>query len=345
MKTESFLARQMYMKWLLAGLFGIFALITRIVFDSGGVLKTGSLQGNFLALLFHFIYSFSFSLSGFYLWMEASRIPKANPIYPWKYPVIALFFLASNEFFFLINAILLGKPYHHGLFEEVFYALHFFTYITIWVFGNFFLAFQKSFETSLENEILKRERLKNQLEALRNQLNPHFLFNALNILNISIISDPDLAQKIVYDLSDILRYNLKAQNQSLSLLEDEINAAQSYLDLYKARFGDKLVFYFMDIKPSKEWYVIPLSLQILIENAIKHNIITTNKVLLIEIRLDEPQQQLLVINSVNRKQNVPSTGVGLQNLDKRYRLQTGERPTLQTDEEQFIVKVPLIEGA
>src|SRR5690606_35043322 len=158
---------------------------------------------NVYVLLFHFAFSFCFSLAGFYLWLMTFRNPDDPPAKPWRYLVVAIAFLVFNEAFFFFNNFLLGQAYHHGIFELVFYLLHFCTFITIWVFGNFFQAFQDSFETSLENEQLKREQLKNQLEALRNQLNPHFLFNALNILNISIVSDPELAQKIVFDLSDI----------------------------------------------------------------------------------------------------------------------------------------------
>lgn len=344
--TNPFLQRQSLMRGILAVLFGVFAVMARIAYETEQSLRMDLFVEKWPLLLFHFVFSVGYSLSGFYLWLLVYKLEAYHTPYTrWRYMAVVLGFLVLNAIFFATNNVLQGKAIGaFDAFELVFLILHFSTFATIWVFGDFFLAFQKNFEISLENEQLKRERLKNQLEALRNQLSPHFLFNALNILNISIVSDPEAAQKIVYDLSDILRYNLKVQNQSLSSLEDELKAARSYLDLYKARFGDKLVYYFLDSKPTREWFVIPLSLQLLIENAIKHNVITSKRVLLIEIRLEEKEKQLLVINSVNRKKNVPGTGIGLKNLDKRYRLQVEESPELQVDDEQFMVKLPLIEG-
>jgi two-component system LytT family sensor kinase len=255
-----------------------------------------------------------------------------------------LLFFALTEFFFRLQLLTTDSRKNVFFFNEVNFGYNILVLLVIRVFGNFLEVDYRNYRINLENEQLKREKLKTQLDALRHQLNPHFLFNALNILNISIASNPDEAQRIVHDLSDILRYNLKIQNQNVVQLSDELDIAKSYLALHKARFGDKLMYTFDSAEPTKEWYIIPLSLQILIENAIKHNVITSNHVLQIEVKLDEANKQLLVTNSITKKTNVASSGIGLQNLDARYRLQTGKETSQIHDAQQFLVKVPLIES-
>lgn len=256
---------------------------------------------------------------------------------------LVLFFVLT-ELLFQLQLLTLNSQKNIFFFNEVTFGYNILVLLAIRVFGDFLEVDQRNYQINLENEQLKREKLKTQLDALRHQLNPHFLFNALNILNISIASNPEEAQRIVHDLSDILRYNLKIQNQNVVQLSDELDIARSYLALHKARFGDKLMYKFDNVETSREWYIIPLSLQILIENAIKHNVITSNHILQIEVKLDETEKQLLVINSITRKTNVASSGIGLQNLDARYRLQTGKETSQIHDAQQFLVKVPLIES-
>jgi two-component system LytT family sensor kinase len=337
----------MSLGWRLCFILSLFATIPRLIFVWPSLFDKGDIVTGILDICIQFIISFEFAWIFIYICLHYTyQMPSwFNRQNAWvQVLLLVVLFFSVNEILFQLKLALNDDNSDIFIFRVVYYLYHILLLLAILGFRNFLLTTQENHRIGLENEQLKREQLKAQLEALRNQLNPHFLFNALNILNISIATNPDLAQRIVLDLSDILRYNLKVQNQSLILLDDELTAAQAYLDLYKARFGEKIAFNFVGTDTAKQWYIIPLSLQILIENAIKHNVISSNQVLFIEIKLNEEERQVLVMNTVNKKLNVPGTGIGLQNLDKRYKIQTGQKPSLIEDEQQFIVKVPLIEA-
>lgn len=337
----------MSLGWRLCFILSLFATIPRLIFVWTSLFSPTEFGMGVLDICIQFIISFEFAWMFVYICLQHTyQIPSwFNRQNPWiQGLLLIILFLGINEILFQLKIALDDDNSDIVIFRVVYYLYHVLLLVAILGFRNFLLTTQENHKIGMENEQLKREQLKAQLEALRNQLNPHFLFNALNILNISIITNPDLAQRIVLDLSDILRYNLKVQNQNLILLNDELAAARAYLDLHKARFGEKMAFEFVGTDTSREWYIIPLSLQLLIENAIKHNVITSSQVLLIQIRLNEQEKQVVVMNTVNKKLNAPSTGIGLQNLDKRYRIQTGQKPSLTEDEQQFTVKVPLIEA-
>jgi len=347
MSTNLDYSKGMSLGWRLCFILSLFATIPRLIFVWESMSVESRFMVGILDIIIQFVISFEFSWIFVYVCLQYTyKIPSAfNRLKAWKQiALLILLFLAINEILFQLKLALDRDNSDITVFRVVYYLYHFLLLLAILGYRYFLLTTQANHRISLENEQLKREQLKAQLEALRNQLNPHFLFNALNILNISISTNPDLAQRIVLDLSDILRYNLKVQNQNLVLLSDELDAAKSYLDLYKARFGEKLVFCFVDVETTKQWYVIPLSLQLLIENAIKHNVITSSQVLMIEIRLSETTKQLTIMNTVNKKLNSPGNGIGLKNLDKRYKIQTGQITTLAENEQQYTVKVPLIEA-
>ncbi len=261
-----------------------------------------------------------------------------------RWGIQIVLFIAMMEFFYLSQRLVVNESPKLDYLHSTYFLRHLAIYFVIQGFWFFARIVENSNRVHLENEQLKRLKIKNQLEALSNQLNPHFLFNALNILNISIGTNPEAAQKLVHNLSDILRYNLKVQSQNLVRLSEELEVAQSYLALYKARFGDKLVFSFDTPLTGKGWYIVPLSLQILIENAIKHNVITSTSNLHIQVSLNQKDNQLVVINSINRKTQVDSLGIGLTNLGKRYQLITGKVTSLSDNEQQFTVTIPLVES-
>jgi two-component system, LytTR family, sensor kinase len=337
----------MSLGWRLCFILSLFATIPRLIFVWPALFSRATIGSGLLDICIQFIISFEFAWIFVYICLHYTyKMPSwFNRQNPWvQVLLMILLFLAINEVLFQLKLALDSDNSDIVIFRVVYYLYHVLLLLAILGFRYFLLTTQENHMIGLENEQLKREQLKAQLEALRNQLNPHFLFNALNILNISISTNPDLAQRIVLDLSDILRYNLKVQNQGLIRLEEELAAARAYLDLYKARFGEKMAFEFIDTESPREWYIIPLSLQMLIENAIKHNVITTSQVLLIVLTLNESDKEIVVMNTINRKANSSGTGIGLQNLDKRYKIQTGQKPSLTDDDQQFTVKVPLIEA-
>ncbi|TDB64032.1 sensor histidine kinase [Arundinibacter roseus] len=302
---------------------------------------------SFYALLLQFSTSLLFGITFAFV-----EIDSHHPLALWyhrqlsaiKITVQAILFLLLTELLFQIEVAIAEPVTEISFYHFSYFVRHLVILGAIRGFWYFISVVHESNQVTIENEQLKRLKVKNQLEALSNQLNPHFLFNALNILNVSITTDPEGAQNIVHNLSDILRYNLKIQNQNLVRLSEELDVAQSYLGLYKARFGEKLLFSFENTDTRKVWYIVPLSLQILIENAIKHNVITSNSVLHIKVWVNEAKSQLIITNSINKKTQAESLGIGLSNLGKRNQLILGKTTSSSEDAQQFTVSVPLIES-
>lgn len=195
--------------------------------------------------------------------------------------------------------------------------------------------------TVVETEKLKRENIESQLEGLKNQVNPHFLFNSLNTLTYIIPEDPEKAVQFVQKLSKAYRYILEIRDKKLITLEEELNFLQAYLFLVQERFGENLR---ADIQVSDEALhaqLVPLSLQILFENAVKHNIISEERPLHIELWVEN--NRLVVRNNLQRKrQSMPSTNLGLQNIKNRYAFFSEERVDVVETDGFFTVSLPLI---
>lgn len=187
----------------------------------------------------------------------------------------------------------------------------------------------------LENEILVTENLRTRYEVLKNQMNPHFLFNSLNTLQSLIETDKDKAQDYVQELSRVLRYSL--QNQEVVSLQEELNLANSFCALMKIRYGDNINFSFDINENVLKHEIIPLSLQVLIENAIKHNVISDKQPLTINIATDE-DGNIMVVNKKQPKMNpAPGNGIGLANLSERYSLKWNRDIDILNDDEYFKV--------
>lgn len=196
-------------------------------------------------------------------------------------------------------------------------------------------------ERRLARELaMKRETAVAQYEALRTQINPHFLFNSFNTLIGVIEDDPSLAVTYVERLSDFYRNILQYRETDSIPLEEEIRLVQDYLYLLRQRFGEALV---CDISLTDDrWRVPPLAIQILIENAIKHNIVAQSKPLHIHI-VQSPAELITVTNNLQPKlQTEASTGVGLDNVARRIELLTGKRIHVRRGESVFAVALPLL---
>lgn len=194
-----------------------------------------------------------------------------------------------------------------------------------------------------ETENLKRENLNAQLDALRTQVNPHFLFNNLNTLASLIPENPQHATDFVQQLSKVYRHILEVKDEKSILLKDELTVLKAYAFLLQTRFGNNLSvnINIPDEKLNKR--IVPLSLQLLMENAIKHNIVSADKPLQIHIFSDNGS--LVVDNNLQiKKQISESTGIGLDNIRNRYKL-LGDKPVQVTETEtNFTVSIPLIEN-
>ena len=193
----------------------------------------------------------------------------------------------------------------------------------------------------IQNEQLQAENIRNQYEVLKNQLNPHMLFNSLNTLRSLVRENQDKAQEYIQELSRVLRYTLQGnESQSVSLRE-ELNFVSAYIFLLKMRFENNLQFDIQIEKSFEEYRLPPMAIQVLIENAVKHNEISNRKPLTIHITTDE-NGYLSVSNDIQPKWTATTgTGIGLVNLAKRYQLLFKRDIQIREDKE-FAVCIPLI---
>lgn len=193
-----------------------------------------------------------------------------------------------------------------------------------------------------EAENLKRESLSAQLNALRTQVNPHFLFNNLNTLSSLIPENPKHAVDFVQQLSKVYRHILEVKEERSILLSKEMEVLEAYYFLLKTRFGDNIKVT-IDIPCEKlDKKIVPLSLQILMENAIKHNIVSSNRPLLINIFTENGS--LVMDNNLQMKNQISeSTGIGLDNIRNRYKLLGDKEVKVTETGTNFKVSIPLIE--
>ncbi|MEO6252975.1 MAG: histidine kinase [Ferruginibacter sp.] len=192
-----------------------------------------------------------------------------------------------------------------------------------------------------EKETLKSESLKAQLNALRTQVNPHFLFNNLNTLTALIPETPKQAVEFVQQMSKVYRHILEVQDEKTIPLKDELDVLRAYGFLLKTRFGENLDIV-IDVPHEKlQQHIVPLSLQLLMENAIKHNIVSSAKPL--KIKVFAEHGHLLVSNNLQVKnQQIESTGIGLDNIRNRYKLLSDAEVKVEESGENFTVSIPLI---
>lgn len=195
-----------------------------------------------------------------------------------------------------------------------------------------------------ENRV-KREKIiagtaSAQFETLKNQIDPHFLFNSLNVLSSLIEENPDSAQRFTTSLSKIYRYVLEQKDKELVSVQEELSFAKTYMNLLKMRFENS-VFYEVQEIANPDAKVVPLSLQLLLENTIKHNVVSPQRPL--RIRIFEQDGFLIVQNDLQKKEVLQDRrGVGLQNIVNRYAILTERHVLVQETTEHFTVKLPIL---
>lgn len=194
----------------------------------------------------------------------------------------------------------------------------------------------------LQQEQLVRAKAEAELEALKNQIDPHFIFNSLNTLSHLIEEKPEKAKLFNDHMADVYRYILQNKAKDLVLLRDEMLFMQDYFSLLKIRFEDALQLELTVDETLWDQYLIPpISLQVLLENVVKHNEFSDSSPLQIQLLIvnDELQMHNLLKEKKLRK---PSSRIGLQNLEERYRLSTGKSIRIEKDEQQFTVCLPIL---
>lgn len=204
-------------------------------------------------------------------------------------------------------------------------------------------SFMEEWKKSTRKEVVEQKIIAKsanaQFESLKNQLDPHFLFNSLNVLSSLIDENPNLAQRFTSSMSKIYRYVLEQKDKELVTVEEELDFAKTYCELLKTRFEDSVNFE-VEVK-DKKGFVVPLSLQLLLENCIKHNFATSAKPLIIKIYSENGN--LIVENNLQAREQVKEReGIGLSNIVQRYSLITNRNVFIEKSEDYFKVKIPLL---
>ena len=196
-------------------------------------------------------------------------------------------------------------------------------------------------ETKVKEQKIIAGTASAKFDALKNQLDPHFLFNSLNVLTSLIEEDPHQAQKFTTSLSKVYRYVLEQKNKDLVSVDEEFQFARTYVKLLKMRFEDSIHLEIPEHSNNPDAKIIPLSLQLLLENAVKHNVVTSSKPLYIKVY--EENGMLVVDNNLQEKQVVKkSSGVGLQNIRQRFGILTDRQVEIIKSDSDFRVKLPLL---
>jgi hypothetical protein len=193
----------------------------------------------------------------------------------------------------------------------------------------------------LKNSELQRAKAEAELTALKNQVDPHFMFNSLNTLTHLIKTDENKALQFTLNLAEVYRYILMQKDHTLVLLEDELEFTQKYTDLLHLRFGNSLVIR-KDFNgaTAKDFLIPPTSVFVAFENAVKHNEVSEQAVM--QVSLSIQNGQLKITNTIREKRNKqPSPKIGLKNLNERFVLITGRAITSGLEENKFVVELPL----
>lgn len=207
-------------------------------------------------------------------------------------------------------------------------------YITDYFIGRWKESIQKSVR-------LEQEKTQMQLNNLKNQFNPHFLFNALTSLNSLIFEDQKLASEFLHQLSRVYHYILQYKDKNFVALSTELEFINHYIGLLKTRFGNAIDIQTDISEEAKDKAIVPATLQSLLENAVKHNVINEEKIL--SLKIVSIGDYLVVSNNLQKKKRVDNSNEqGLENLKKLYSLITTKPVIIQSDDKIFEVKVPLI---
>lgn len=204
---------------------------------------------------------------------------------------------------------------------------------------GFFMAWKREVANSQK---LKTEMLNYKYESLRNQINPHFLFNSLNVLSDLVYDDQAMAVKFIRQMSDLFRYVLDSRDKELVPLKDELEFIRSYTFMLKTRFEEKLMID-IDVQPNPDDYIVPMCLQLLIENAVKHNEVSEAFPLRISIRKND--DSLEVENNVQPKSvGEDSKKTGLKNISQQFAFFSEKPIKIIFSDERYMVRVPILKS-
>lgn len=217
-----------------------------------------------------------------------------------------------------------------------------FTFLILVVYESFFLA-KLLGQSIAEKEKLITENIQSKLSGLQSQINPHFLFNSLNTLSSLIQEDPQRADNFVTKLSKVYRHILEYNEAGTVTIESELNYLRAYIHLLKERFGDHLQYHEAIDATTLQNHIIPFSLQITFENCVKHNAVTKENPLIVNIYTEPSARYLCIKNNLSPVHDKDdSTSVGLKNIQSRYAYFTDEPVKITNDGANFCVCLPVI---
>ncbi len=252
--------------------------------------------------------------------------------------LLGLFFIRI-----ITEVIIEGRNFSEFIFSEKieYYYISFIISAVVTTIFYAFYYYRNKQQTIVTEQKIIAGTASAKFDALKNQLDPHFLFNSLNVLTSLIEESPEAATRFTTSLSKVYRYVLEQKSKELVTLEEELKFAELYMSLLAVRFEDSIVF----TKPSKlenpQAKVVPLSLQLLLENAVKHNQVMPSKKLYITI--SEENGNLVVTNNSQPKQVLKeSTGVGLRNIRDRYSLLTKRPVIINENAKEFSIAIPIL---
>lgn len=304
-------------------------------------------------------FSLMYVLVGLVIWEGAVRLSKyiENHIFKDKISYKLLFLCFSLIAYGLLASCLFGFCY--SVFDIILYQNYeawrnfstfsydlyfgiFIFYLLILAYSGIVLYYKNWKESQLNAERLMRENIQANYDALKNQIDPHFFFNSLSVLTNLVYKSPDLSAEYITQLAKTYRYILDKKFENLVPIKTELEFLASYSFLIRIRHQNSIIFN-IDIqeKVMHTGMVPPAALQMLVENAIKHNRFSANDPLHIDIKDDG--EFLIVTNDLRKRSGIySSTGVGLENISKRYELTSDQRIEITETKDNFIVKVPII---
>lgn len=293
------------------------------------------------------------NIIGFAVLISADWIAVHYPIYYlqrrrlwWHYALVACLLMLTNYATIVLMKYLGHVPKPFSMAGGGFFLIFFIWFVEMIIIG--LLLFSKSISYSVsilkEKQKLEAETMAAKYNALQQQLNPHFLFNSLNVLIAEIQYDPTTAVRFTQHLSDIYRYVLKCQSLKQVTVREELEFIHSYLYLHEVRLGSCLTFKESLTEEDKDSFVPPLTLQLLTENVIKHNNISEKTPMVMELYADRQNGMIVFSNMLHPKRLLSTTGHGLNNLSERYKILSGKNIKVEKTDERFMVSLPILNG-
>lgn len=298
--------------------------------------------------LYTILYSFALHLSNTFLFITLDRI-FVNERFSKKrifVGFVSSFFLSLFVIFLLrlfINTIIENKSFSVFIANESasdYVVASIFTFFILLI-VHFIYLYKGYQENKVKEQKIIAGTANAKFESLKNQIDPHFLFNSLNVLSSLIEENPENAQRFTTSLSKIYRYVLEQKDKELVSVEEELAFAKTYMNLLKMRFENSLFYELPTTIINPEAKVVPLSLQLLLENTVKHNVVSEQRPL--HIRIFMEGDYLAIQNDYQKKEVLQERkGVGLQNIINRYGIITNRKVLIEQNEQTFTVKIPVL---